>query len=530
MLRQINAAPAAGQRVAERERLTTGRIWVAVVALVVLGACLRLWDLSLVEFRHDSAWWALDGQRILQGGHLPLIAQQVGSMSVPFYNGPFFGYLTALAFAVAGGQPLAMSAVVALCNAAAILLTFLLGRRLYSPLVGLLSAALMSVAPWLVLYGRMFWPQALFPLLMPLAFLTLLLAVERQRWGWYLLFGVLLGIGVQLHLSVLAVVGTGALYILLYGRPRLMVLVYAAGVALGYAPVLIYDLFNGFTNLRGILLLPALHATDEPRLSHMAKTIWNFSNVLSGQGLWVSKLSKTPFLPAWMEWAQGLLMTGLFIFAAVVVVTTTLRAAGSLRRLRLGHQDALLLLFIALPFLYLLLSRSLIQRHYFIFFSPLPLVLIARGVELWLRRQPALGMRAGALAPLAVLGACVALNLFTALAMLSFLRQSGGEGEYGTVLGDKEAAVALVVAQAGSNLAVDLRGVREALPFVYLFEARVDVAVEGEEATATALKGVAASPQPLRFRLVELPYAPLELGPGERVLFERRGVVVVQQP
>ncbi len=513
----------------DRVWLSTYRAWVIVAILVIIGALLRLWDLSLIEFRHDSAWWAIDGLRILRGGYLPLIGQQVGSVSIPFYNGPFFAYLTAAVFAFAGYEPVAVSALIAISNSVAIILAYLLGRRLYSPMVGLIAATMMTVAPWMVLYGRMFWPQALFPFLIPLALLTLVRAIERQHGVWYLFFGLLVGIGVQLHLSVLAIVGTGALFILLYARPRWLVLMYSLGVALGYAPVILYDLFHSFANLQGILSLPQVHATADPRHIHMAKTIWNFSNVLSGQGLWVSKVSKTPFLHPAIEWGQGLILSGLLLFSGIIMILHIWHTNGSARWWRLKYQDALVFMFILFPLLYLFFSRSVIQRHYFIFFAPLTMILIARGLEIWKDQNHFTVPQFIRRTPMILLGVGLILNCVTALMLLSFIQQSGGEGEYGTVLADKKAAITTIVSTAGDDFILDLQGAREPLPFIFLVEAQVGGQVSGDLEVATEIQANGTSGQPRMFRVVELPYETLDIKPGETIVFHQRGVVVLEQ-
>lgn len=501
-----------------------------VAALTLIGAVLRLWDLTLAEFRHDSAWWALEAVRMHTERSVPLIGQQVGSVQIPFYNGPIFAYVTAIVFGLAGQQPIVMNGFIALCNVAAIPLTYWLGKRLYSAWVGVVAAAMLAGAPWMVLYGRMFWPQALFPFLMPLAWLCLVNAVERQQGRWYLGFGILGGIGLQLHLSVLAIIGTGIFFVLLYARPRLRgVAIYGIGVLLGYLPVVIYDFLHGFSNLRGMMMLPSIHATHDPRILHIAKTIWNFSNVLSGQGLWVSKLAKEPFIHPVIEWSMGFIFSILFCFAIIFILINHYRQdhRARIRFWQVTYQDALVIIFVVFPLAYLLLSRGLIQRHYFIFFAPLTMIVVARGLELWRSTIPR--PRWVAAIPLGLLGVGLSLNLFTSFMLLSFLHQRGGEGEYGTVLADKQAAVATMVAIADSDFVLDLSDVREPLPFIFLVQSHVPVQVVGAPDTATELRSHHTSLSPRRFRIVELPYATLSVHRNETVHFQRRGVVLIEQ-
>jgi 4-amino-4-deoxy-L-arabinose transferase-like glycosyltransferase len=443
-----------------------------MVAVLIAATFFRTFDLALMEFRLDSAYWALEASRILAGGYWPLIGQQVGSVNVPMYNGPFMSYFTALGFVLGGLKPTAAAALVAVFNVLGILLTIELGRRLYSTQVGLIAGALMACAPWLVLYGRMLWPQALFPFLIPLSLLLLLSGLKRDSFWWYAIYGVALGVGLQLHLSVLAVIGTGALIILAYSRRRWPVIGFALGVALGYAPVLIYDLTHDFPNIRAFLQLPSLHATDESRLTHFAKTIWNFFNVLSGQALWVSKLSKVQYLPAILDWAQGLVFAGLFVGALALIVLQHIRGRPLRQWWSLAPNDAVVLALTLLPTAYLFFSRSLIQRHYFLFLYPLPFILLARGLELWQSRYVPIGRWPWLrwLAPgLLVMG--LGLNLVTTVFGYRFLVETGGEGEYGTVLIEKQRAVAFIQSDSPGSVRVSLEMVQEVWPYEFLFQA-----------------------------------------------------------
>ncbi len=509
------------------------RWWPAWLGLIlVVGAVFRLTALSLMEFRHDSAYWAMDAYRILQGEYWPLVGQQVGSVHVELYNGPVLSYISALVFAGLGYQPAAMAAFIALCNVAGLYFTFLLGKQLYSSAVGLLAALLMSISPWLVLYGRMFWPQALFPSLIPLSFLVLVLAIKKDKPILHLVYGVLLGIGLQLHLSIMALVGTGLLFELIYSRRRLLAAGwFGAGVVVGYSPVILYDITHNFVNLSGLLRLPALHAVNEPRIFHFAKALWNFENVLAGQGLWVSKLSDVAYLPAAIDWGQGFLFSVLFVLALVMLIAENFRGKNLKESLRFSHPEGLLLLFVILPLVYLVMSRSLIQRHYYLFFYPIPFLIIARGLLSW---QSYLARRQASkiilLAAPLLLGIACLFNGITVMYGYNFLRSSGGEGQYGTVLADKQAAVDFILSQATGAYRVKIDGVQETLPYVFLFAARAKIAVDGPEAEARAIYStIAAGTSPHQYEIVEPKYY---VGPAinsSEILYQARGVIVLDK-
>ncbi len=510
-----------------------GRWWpIYLILPLFIGGILRLGSLALMEFRHDSAYWALDAYRILGGGYLPLVGQQVGSVNVELYNGPIMSYIAALTFVLVGYRPVFVAMLVACCNIAGILVTFLLGQRFYSRSVGLIAATLVSLAPWLVLYGRMFWPQALFPLLIPLSLLTLLLALEKDKVIWYLFHGILLGIGLQLHLSVLAVIGTSILLVLIYSRRKWISLLVGLGVSVGYAPILLYDLFHGFPNIQGLTRLPSLHTVDEPRIFHFAKTLWNFTNVLSGQGLWVSKLSEFPYLPSLIDWGQGILFTALFLFALAVIVIDNSRGKPLKQAIKFPYQNAVLLLFVILPTAYLFFSRGLIQRHYFLFFYPVPFLIIAKGIVLWQRYLAQRNLSRGLflVAPLALLIACL-LNLVTAIYGYNFLVQSGGQGQYGTSLTDKESAVDFILTHSNGNYTINLETVQETLPYVFLFEANDEIIVKGREDLAQSISSVSTGEgHRNQYRIVEPTYHDLLISDKEKMLYRARGVVVISVP
>ncbi len=506
------------------------RWWPVFLAVILLvGAIFRLGELSLMEFRHDSAYWALDAYRILHGGYLPLVGQQVGSVQVDLYNGPVLSYITALVFLLFGYQPVFMAMFIAMCNVAGIFFTFLLGQKLYSRKVGLIAALLMSLSPWLVLYGRMFWPQALFPALIPLSFLVLISAVEKNKIFGALIYGILLGVGLQLHLSIMALIGTGILYVLVYSHRRVVSTAFVSiGVAIGYSPIVIYDITHNFVNLTGLMHLPTLHAVNEPRIFHYAKTLWNFENILSGQALWVSKLSDVSFIPKIIDWGQGFLFSGLFILAVIMLVAKNFQGKSFKEGFRLSHQDALVLFFVIFPAAYLFLSRSLIQRHYFLFLYPLPLLIIGRGLTLWQSNLNHKNVSKGVylVVPFVFILACC-LNFVTVLYGYTFLNLSGGEGQYGTVLADKQKAVNFIRADSQGAYEVKINKVQETLPYVFLFEAKDSISVEGREDIAEAIYSTSTAEQLHQYEIIEPKYFDENAFEGRKVLYQSRGVMVL---
>ncbi len=79
-------------------------------------------------------------------------------------------------------------------GAGALIVTFLIGRRMFSPAVGLLAALFQSMAPWHIHASGIFKPDPLLLLLMSSTFYWSLTAIERGTLRTYLLCGAGIGL------------------------------------------------------------------------------------------------------------------------------------------------------------------------------------------------------------------------------------------------------------------------------------------------------------------------------------------------
>jgi len=156
----------------------------AVVIIFAAGIRLRLLDTPL---ERDEGEYAYAGRLILQG-HAPYL--HVYSMKMP---GIFAVY--AIILAVFGQTPAAIHLGLLLVNSAAIVLVFLLARRLYDSTAGVVAAAAFAVLS-LSRYVQGLFANAEHFVILPVlaAFLLLLAAVERQKWYKFFIAGVLLGL------------------------------------------------------------------------------------------------------------------------------------------------------------------------------------------------------------------------------------------------------------------------------------------------------------------------------------------------
>jgi len=188
--------------------------WLSI-ALVVLGAAYLRWHLLDVPLERDEGEYAYGGQLLLQG--VPPY-QLLYNMKLP---GIYAAYAAVLA--IFGQSQTGVHLGLLAVNAASIVLIFLIGRRVSSPLTGLCAGAMFAVLSVGQSVQGIFANAEHFVLLPALAgLLFLLIGLESKRPFFIFLSGIMLGLGilVKQHGALFAV--WGVLYLVFVGwRSRL---------------------------------------------------------------------------------------------------------------------------------------------------------------------------------------------------------------------------------------------------------------------------------------------------------------------
>ena len=138
---------------------------------MVAGAALRFATLSSQSFWLDEAV-AIHSARLDIGGLFHSLAHTEG-------NPPLYFVLLDGWMRVFGGSEAAIRSLSALFGTAAIVLAYEIGRRLATPRVGLVAAALVAFNPLLVWFSQEARPYSLLVLLSGLSFLLFAMALER---------------------------------------------------------------------------------------------------------------------------------------------------------------------------------------------------------------------------------------------------------------------------------------------------------------------------------------------------------------
>ncbi len=98
-----------------------------------------------------------------------------------------------------------------LCDLFSIVLVFLTGRRIFSPAVGLVAAALLGVTVLSIQTAHFFVPDAFVMLFCLAAFYLALRADAGSRWWWYAATGLIIGLAVSSKLTALPILMTLAI-------------------------------------------------------------------------------------------------------------------------------------------------------------------------------------------------------------------------------------------------------------------------------------------------------------------------------
>lgn len=178
-----------------------------------------------------------------------------------FHHGAFYYFLLAPAAAISGGDPVAVTAFIALLGIAAVALTWWLARsiggRIAGPVAGLVAGTLLAVSPAAIDESTFIWNPN------PIGFFAVLsLAAAWKAWtsgraGWWALAIGAAGAVTQLHvLGLVFLTAMLAIGLLEVRRDRAVLAGLMTGlliVGVLFLPLLIHELQDGFSETRAVV-------------------------------------------------------------------------------------------------------------------------------------------------------------------------------------------------------------------------------------------------------------------------------------
>lgn len=260
--------------------------WLLILILIIALSC-RLYRISdTMTFLEDEGRDLLIVKRMIDTGRPVLLGPQTSTGNM--YLGPLYYYVITPALFLAHMNPVGPAILIALSGVLTTYLLCVLGKKWFSPTAGYLAAILFAALPFSVMVTRTSWN----PNLVPLITVALLLVYDRlvyhqQSMKVWLLYGVCIGILVQLHYLALIYCGVLSLAIAWNKRHELGLLCKGiAGAVLGLLimllPFIVFEYRNHWVNTHAITRF--MQAREERNIRYDLPA-W----------LWWDKVSKTSY-------------------------------------------------------------------------------------------------------------------------------------------------------------------------------------------------------------------------------------------
>ena len=180
----------------------------------------------------------------------------------PFFQGPLYLYILYPFFLLFHLQPIAGPIAAVFVSTATIIILYITVRKFFSSGFALLSTLFFAVSPEFIIYGNTPLYQNFLPFFIVLTIYLFLTEKKNNLVGLFM--GLSVGLGMEFHFLNVSLGLALFIYLLLFNRRKLSVLVaYAAGVVVGLAPTIAFELRHNFLNTRMFLSYEgAQHTTN----------------------------------------------------------------------------------------------------------------------------------------------------------------------------------------------------------------------------------------------------------------------------
>ncbi len=246
----VGQQPARGDAGRSKRSRGTALEVVILVVVVLAALALRLPFLQTIPAFSDELDEVQLALGMLRGEPIPLtnITTRIGAL---------FNYLVAGAFALFGPQVIVPRALVMVFGTLTVPAAYLLGRQAGGPVAGTVAAALLATSGTHILVNsHIALSSSLTPFFVTVGVWLVGRAVTRRHPASLVLAGLALGLALQTHPTVIAVLAGSGLF-LLVRAPRLVWGWHgaAAGAAflLGYGNMVAYNLMTGFESFSSAL-------------------------------------------------------------------------------------------------------------------------------------------------------------------------------------------------------------------------------------------------------------------------------------
>lgn len=191
-------------------------IWIVLI-ITATGFFLRTYELrDWLRFGPDQARDATIIKNVLEGkAAFPLLGPQSGNTT--FFMGPLYYYMEYAAAFIFGTDPESFVVPIILFSALSIPLFFIFFKIFFNEKISFALTALFSISYFIIYNSRFASNPNLAPFFLLLFFLSIIKILDKDvknKITWYVIFGVALGAGIQLHALLLASMSATTIFFL----------------------------------------------------------------------------------------------------------------------------------------------------------------------------------------------------------------------------------------------------------------------------------------------------------------------------
>lgn len=245
--------------------------YLILFAVLVSGVILRSVEVLNKNyiFGFDQGRDYLAVKNIVVDHKLTLIGSEIGAGVAGFrgiFHGPFYYYFLTLPFIIFKGDPYGGMILMFLLGIATIVLSYIIGRRLFGAKVGLLTASVLAVSPLFISYSRFIWNSNPTPLFILIAFYFVFLFTKKGRvrylfWASFFssfIYNFQLAMAIPLSFTLVAY----CLLVLKLKQVKQYGILFL-GMLIAFSPMLLFEMRHGCQAIKGILIYLFNHPETE---------------------------------------------------------------------------------------------------------------------------------------------------------------------------------------------------------------------------------------------------------------------------
>lgn len=236
----------------------SNKIIIILIAIIIIGAFLRLYKIDLFSFADDQARDVLavnsliiDHKLIEQGPEF-----SVETNGQKGHLGSFYFYLIAPTY-LFNGEPMGNVILIAIINIMAIYLMFLMGKEYFNESVGLFSALFLAISNYVLYFSRTPWNPNILICLILLVLWSLKKYLDKKE-NYFILFSLFLSFTLQSHASAFLLLPVLFLAFIfkLIRIPKVKTIIYSVVVfVFSFFPLVLHDIHHNFSNFRAYISL-----------------------------------------------------------------------------------------------------------------------------------------------------------------------------------------------------------------------------------------------------------------------------------